>query len=94
MVEDDSAMIKQFGNRIVANVSAHNFKCYLIGKVEQRRTITGTWYDEYGAGYYGAFQFLIDPITGDFSGKWVGFSREGIVKSGDWEWVRVSIPKS
>lgn len=90
IVEDKTATIRQFGTRIIAKMRAHNFECYLIGKVEQGRTITGTWFDENGAGYYGAFQFLIDPSTGNFSGRWVGFSKEGIVKSGDWEWVRPS----
>lgn len=89
-VIDDSVLIRQFGKRIYAKFKAGKLDCYLVGTIDDGRYITGTWYDETQGGYHGAFQFVIDPSTKDFSGRWIGFSTTGVVKGGSWEWERNS----
>jgi hypothetical protein len=90
VVVDEAAHIRQIGNRIYAKSQTPTFVCHLFGKIDSGRYITGTWYDEMEGGYHGAFQFIVDPATGNFSGKWIGYSTSGVVKEGNWEWERVS----
>lgn len=94
IIEDKNATIRQFGDSIVGATHIGNFKCIITGKIKQNHYITGEWRDDYGGGYFGTFQFIIDPSTGNFSGKWVGFSRNGTVKSGNWEWKRAKATDS
>lgn len=94
-VTDDFAQVRQFGDRFYARFSTGPLDCYLVGTIDAGRYITGTWYDEADGGYHGAFQFIIDPTTRNFRGKWIGFSTNGEVKHGLLEWERRSnIPSS
>src|ERR1039458_3477833 len=81
-------VVRPSGKRIYAKSRAGKFDFYLIGTVDGGRYITGTWFDETQGGYHGAFQFVVDPATGNFSGLWIGFSKTGIVKHGFWVWER------
>ncbi len=87
---DREAFVRQIGYRWYAKFHAQGkgFDCHLLGRIEQGRYITGTWYDDTDIGYHGAFQFMIDPSTGNFRGKWVGWSIKGFIKSGDMIWER------
>lgn len=88
VVTDDQVTVRQFGNRFYARFSTGPLDCYLVGRIDAGRYITGTWYDEADGGYHGAFQFVIDPTTRDFRGRWIGFSTSGEIKTGLWEWTR------
>jgi transcriptional regulator with XRE-family HTH domain len=53
--------------------------------------VTGSWSEETeqdgyyrGARYHGAIQMLADPTGRRFSGKWIGFGKDGDVNSGPW----------
>jgi hypothetical protein len=87
-VTDDSSDIKQLGNRVYMQHRANGIRFRANGKIDGGRYITGVWYDETNGGYHGAFQLVIDPITRNMSGEWVGYSTEGIVKHGKWTWVQ------
>jgi hypothetical protein len=88
VVTEDLVVVRHLGNRFYARFSTGTLACYLVGRIDAGRYITGTWYDEADGGYHGAFQFVIDPTTRDFEGKWIGFSTSGEVKHGRWKWVR------
>lgn len=57
------------------------------------RTSPGGYYK--GATYHGTIQLLIDPMGRSMSGKWLGFGKNFMVNSGDWEltWVDGSTSK-
>lgn len=88
---DESAQVRQFGKRFFARVKVGSpqkekeFECFAKGTVDGS-IITGTWYDAIAGGYHGTFQFVIDPATHEFNGKWIGYSASGTVKGGDWIW--------
>jgi len=92
-VIDDNVAVRQLGNRIYAKFRASALDCYLVGTIDAGRYITGSWYDETQGGYHGAFQFIIDPATRNFGGKWIGFSTSGNIKHGRWELERQSKKK-
>jgi hypothetical protein len=52
---------------------------------------TGNWVDSRAPddGYYGTFQLIMAPTMHGARGKWIGFSRGGIVKSGDLIWKKM-----
>ncbi len=85
---DEHVVIRQLGKRIYAKSRAGKSHYFLIGTVDEGRYITGTWFDETQGGYHGAFQFVVNPATGNFDGLWIGFSKTGIVKHGLWTWER------
>ncbi len=85
---DDKVEVRQLGRRIYAKMRANHFNFYLVGTVDAGRYITGTWFDETHGGYHGAFQFVVDPATGNFKGVWIGFSKTGAIKHGNWIWER------
>lgn len=87
-VIDERVEIHQLGRRIYAKSRAGHFDFYLVGTVDGGRYITGTWFDETHGGYHGAFQFVVDPATGNFKGVWIGYSKTGVVKHGEWTWER------
>jgi hypothetical protein len=67
-----------------------NEAAYLAdGRIADSRYVTGTWGDRNRGGYHGAFQLVIDPMSRDMRGVWVGFSTDGRVKHGNWNWTRV-----
>lgn len=63
---------------------------------------TGTWSERTspsgyykGATYHGTIQLLIDPMSRNMSGKWLGFGKNFAMNSGQWEltWVDGSTSK-
>jgi hypothetical protein len=60
------------------------------GKLSDEGLLTGYWYErtKQGRHYYGAFQLFLKPTNDEFIGKWIGFSGENVVKSGDWRWKK------
>lgn len=68
----------------------------------KRSVVTGTWTERTsptghykGASYHGTLQMLVDPMGRSMSGKWIGFSKDFKVNSGDWSltWVDGSTSK-
>jgi hypothetical protein len=52
------------------------------------------WYDEVaGASCHGALRFRNLLVGKTIVGKWIGFSTDRTIKSGDWEWKRPHIDK-
>lgn len=85
---DYSAHIKQFGSRISGSFTSDGEKYFFIGRV-LNHYVTGTWQGELGENsYYGAFQLRLYPGLKTMDGKWIGYSKQGSVKSGNWEWKR------
>jgi hypothetical protein len=66
--------------------SGAQYSFRIIGKISNSNIITGRWTDPSSAGYHGAFQMIISPTREQITGKWVGYSREGFIKTGDWIW--------
>jgi hypothetical protein len=89
-VVDNNVVVKQLGRRMYARFQAANVECHIAGTIDNGRYITGTWRDRTEGGYHGAFQFIVDPATKDFSGRWVGFSKTGVIKQGLWKWERIT----
>lgn len=88
-VTDEHAKIQQVGKRIYGTFHAQGSCFQLRGTLEAGRYITGEWYDKVEAGYSGAFQFVIDPSNPEqMSGMWIGYSTDGNVKFGSWDWQR------
>jgi hypothetical protein len=64
--------------------------------------VTGTWSETtsaeghyQGAAYHGTLQMVVNPMGRDMTGKWVGFSKDFQVESGDWNlrWIEGSTSK-
>lgn len=87
-VTDDDSEIHQLGNRVYMQHNADGIKFWARGTIDNGRYVTGVWFDQTDGGYHGAFQLVIDPKTRNMSGEWVGFSTNGFVKHGKWEWVQ------
>ena len=92
---NSEVLVRQFGRRVFATYDARtsNGKLYtyqLIGKVDKDRYLTGVWRDSRkGNFYHGAFQLAIKVNMETMTGSWIGFSKDGNVKSGAWEWERL-----
>jgi hypothetical protein len=50
--------------------------------------ITGKWMDPAPNGYYGSCQFHLSNLRDGARGRWLGFSTNGTIKTGDWHWTR------
>jgi hypothetical protein len=75
--------------RVRASWSALGKLYEMDGTIERGNVLTGRWRDSrVGPTYFGSFQLLIDPLGNEMTGVWVGWSRTGIVRSGDWRWRR------
>ena len=83
---DKYAYIIQLGNRIYMHLDAEGISYIANGIIDEGRYVTGVWHDETVGGYHGAFQLVIDPVTKNMSGEWIGYSTEGIIKHGKWIW--------
>ena len=87
-VTDEEVKVRQFGNRIFVKFKTGPLEFQARGVIDGGRYVTGTWQDKTQGGYHGSFQLIIDPITRNMAGKWIGYSTLGIVKEGAWEWTR------
>jgi hypothetical protein len=56
--------------------------------VLDRNIITGKWMDPAPLGYYGSCQFQLSNLREGAKGRWLGFSTNGTIKTGDWVWTR------
>lgn len=66
---------------------------HFIGTINSGETlITGTWFDPHNrvSGYSGSFQVRLAPVEGAARGKWIGFSANGPINSGDLRLQRLS----
>ena len=93
-VKDENTRVYQFANRIYSSFEdeASDTTYYIVGKVEDNRHVTGTWYDGWGGGYYGSFQLVLDPATRGLEGQWIGWGKSGNVKNGKLYWVNKHHP--
>ena len=87
-VTDEEVIVRQFGNRVFVRFKTGPLEFFARGVIDSGRYVTGTWHDKTQGGYHGAFQLIIDPITRNMAGKWIGYSTHGAVKEGLWEWTR------
>lgn len=88
------ADVRQIGNRFDAICEVDGRPFVVKGEIQGGNMLTGTWADrEQGPAYFGAFQFRIHPKCRSMSGKWIGFSESGEIKSGDWHWTKISSRK-
>lgn len=87
-VTDKAVKVRQFGNRVFVKFKNESLEFLAKGVIDSGRYLTGTWQDKTEGGYHGAFQLIIDPVSRDMSGKWIGYSTNGTVKEGLWVWKR------
>ncbi|HXB26843.1 MAG TPA: nucleotide-binding protein [Gemmatimonadaceae bacterium] len=84
---ESTAELRQLGNRVDAAWETDGRVFIVNGEIQRGDMLTGTWSDrERGPAYFGAFQLKIDPKCRRMTGKWVGFSQSGEIKTGDWVW--------
>lgn len=96
--------LRQDGNRIDGQSLPHSMESLLrLNMSVEGSVATGTWTERTspvgyyrGATYHGTVQFLVDPAGRRMSGKWLGFSKNFRINSGEWEltWVDGSTAKS
>lgn len=87
-VIDEAVRIRQLGNRVFMKFKNGSLDFQARGVIDSGRFVTGTWRDKVEGGYHGAFQLIIDPVTRNMSGRWVGYSTQGFVKENLWVWTR------
>jgi hypothetical protein len=87
-VIDDEVKVRQFGNRVFISFKTASLDFLARGIIDSGRYVTGTWQDKVQGGYHGAFQLIIDPVSRNMSGRWIGYSTQGTVKQGQWIWTR------
>jgi hypothetical protein len=86
---DSDAELIVIASRVKAIFEWNRRKFVLDGDADGRY-LTGTWRDSIpGPGYHGAFQLEMAPTGEEMSGRWVGWSRGGLVRSGSWNWTFV-----
>jgi hypothetical protein len=85
---DNNSVIRQIGKHVYLEHNTGQIKFNAKGKIEGGRYVTGVWYDQTESGYHGAFQLIIDPLSKNMDGQWLGYSSTGIVKNGRWVWER------
>lgn len=84
---NSEARLRQMGDHVRARWKAFN-RTYEMEGLVQGSLITGRWFDATRAhAYFGAFQLLISPLQESMEGKWVGWSRDGQIRSGKWRWT-------
>jgi hypothetical protein len=102
--EGEHYMVLRYQNRrFVGQSLPHSLDSQLRLDLSVNGAIaTGTWSERTspggyykGATYHGTMQFLIDPMSRNMRGKWLGFGKNFTVNSGNWEltWVDGSTSK-
>lgn len=81
--------VNQLGNRFYTTFKVGDADFYAYGEIDSGRYLTGYWKDKSEGGYHGTFQLIIDPVSRNMNGLWIGYSTKGIVKHGEWEWHRI-----
>lgn len=90
---ESRCVVSQIKRRVKAKFESLGRTYGIEGTIERENIVTGIWRDlEAGATYFGSFQLVISPLKNSMKGKWVGWSQQGVVRSGDWVWER--IPKT
>lgn len=87
-VTDENVKVRQFGKRVFIKFKTASLDFLARGVIDSGRYVTGTWQDRIEGGYHGAFQLIIDPVNRNMAGKWIGYSTSGVVKEGEWIWIR------
>jgi len=84
------AEVAQAGNRVRATFQSLGNTYEVSGVIERGNIVTGRWYDTTpGPTYFGSFQLVIDPLGNEMQGVWIGWSKKGSVRSGEWTWRRI-----
>lgn len=86
------ALVVQTNDRIAVRSLPHsNPSTMAMTLMLEGSVATGSWFEQTeengyyrGARYHGAIQMLADPTGRRFTGKWLGFGKEGEVNSGPW----------
>jgi hypothetical protein len=91
-IEYQLVELRQFGSYVAGRVLATQTQSHTFrGRIKYELYFTGTWEtDVKGEIYHGAFQFVLDVHGKNMKGKWIGFNKQHVVDSGDWEWRLVS----
>ena len=84
--------VRQFGSRLFATLPGRPIEWHVFGTVDAGRYVTGTWKDRSAGGYHGSFQLTVNPADRNMSGLWIGFSRNGTIKHGEFNWTRNGPP--
>jgi hypothetical protein len=80
------ATIRHFWTRITGKFTFDGQEFRIRGKINNN-FINGEWFDVTdGSTYHGVFQFRIETHTRRLVGRWLGFSKLGTIRSGDWIW--------
>jgi transcriptional regulator with XRE-family HTH domain len=87
-----TALLIQSGEHVTVRSLARSSRSTMAMTLTLEGTVlTGTWFEETevdgyyrGARYHGAIQMLADPTGRRFTGKWIGFGKEGDVNTGPW----------
>lgn len=87
---DKNSIIRQIGKHVFLEHNTGQIKFNAKGKIEDGRYVTGVWFDQTVSGYHGAFQLIIDPLSKNMEGQWVGYSSSGVVKNGRWVWEKMN----
>lgn len=89
------AYLKQFANRLIGTFTFDGHEFRLRGRIHDGSIVSGEWIDvNRGYTYHGVFQFRVETHTRTLTGRWLGFSRNGPIRSGDWKWRPVNPSES
>lgn len=86
----DAIRLTQFGVYISGKNEGRTDQSYeMKGHFPHQTLITGTWKSvRPEVTYHGTFQLVVAADGKTMSGKWLGNSNSGNIRSGDWVWHR------
>jgi hypothetical protein len=87
-IPNDFIRVKQAGSFLAGQTQGESARKFSIrAEISNDEYVTGYWNSTMNNNtYHGAFQLKIEPSGLEMSGKWIGFTREGVVRVGDWSW--------
>lgn len=90
------AEVVQSDIRVRASWITFGKRYRLDGEIQRGTILTGTWQDQNsGPTYFGTFQLIISPFANEMEGRWIGWSKRGLIRGGEWVWSRTaSAPSS
>jgi hypothetical protein len=85
---DDAIRLKQWGIYVTGKNEGRTDDSYEIkGRLHHQAILTGTWKSVRPEdNYYGTLQLLVSPDGKEMSGKWLGNSKTGVIRNGEWVW--------
>lgn len=88
---ESSVIFGQFGKKVYGEARHDKSNFTINGTIDRDLFVTGLWEDvSDGNNYKGSFQLYIHKYATHMTGKWVGYSENNTIRTGEWLWRRIT----